>query len=408
MALDVEAIRRDFPILERRIDGKPLVYLDSANTSHKPRQVLEAVDEFYRNHNANLYRGIYALAEEATAMFEDARARIGAFLGAPSPSTIVFTRGTTESINLVAHGWGRKFLRPGDEVLLTEMEHHSNIVPWQFAAQATGATLRYIPLTDDATLDLSDLGSLLTERTKILAVTGMSNALGTLPPLRELIDAAHAAGAVVLVDGAQLVPHHAVNVSDLDCDFLTFSGHKMLGPTASGGLYGRLELLDAMDPFLGGGEMIMEVFRDRSTFKEPPYKFEAGTMNIAEEVGLAAAVDYLTSVGMDDIRRHEQDLTRYTIDGLLEMGARIIGPKDVETRGGEVSFWFDDIHPHDIATVLSDEGVAVRAGHHCAQLVMRRFEVPATTRASLYVYNLKTDVDALLDGLEKARAVFGT
>jgi cysteine desulfurase / selenocysteine lyase len=408
MTLDVEAIRRDFPILERRIDGKPLVYLDSANTSHKPRHVLEALEDFYANHNANLYRGIYTLAEEATAMFEDARARIAAFLGAPSPSTIVFTRGTTESINLVAHGWGRKFLRAGDEILLTEMEHHSNIVPWQFAAEATGATLRYIPLTDDATLDLSVLGSLLTERTQILAVTGMSNALGTLPPLRELIDAAHAVGAVVLVDGAQLVPHHAVNVADLGCDFLTFSGHKMLGPTASGGLYGRAELLDAMDPFLGGGEMIMEVFHDRSTFKEPPYKFEAGTMNIAQEVGLAAAVDYLTGLGMENIRRHEQELTAYTLDGLLEMGARIIGPKDVSARGGEVSFWFDDIHPHDLATVLSEEGVAVRAGHHCAQLVMRRFEVPATTRASLYVYNRMSDVDALLDGLEKARAVFGT
>jgi cysteine desulfurase / selenocysteine lyase len=408
MALDVEAVRRDFPILERRIDGKPLVYLDSAATSQKPVQVLEAEADFYRRHNANAHRGVYTLGEEATNLFEGARAKLATFLGAPSPDTIVFTRGTTESINLVAHGWGRKFLHEGDEVLITEMEHHSNIVPWQFAAQATGAILRYIPLTDDALLDLSDLGSLLTERTKILAVTGMSNALGTLPPLRELIDAAHAVGAVVLVDGAQLVPHNPVNVADLNCDFLTFSGHKMLGPTASGGLYGRPEILDAMDPFLGGGEMIMEVFHDRSTFKAPPLKFEAGTMNIAQQVGLGAAVDYLTALGMDDVRRHEQELTRYTIDGLLESGARIIGPKDVSARGGEVSFWFHDIHPHDLATVLNEDGVAVRAGHHCAQLVMRRFEVPATTRASLYVYNTKDDVDALLDGLEKARAVFAT
>jgi cysteine desulfurase/selenocysteine lyase len=407
MALDVEAIRRDFPILERRIDGKPLVYLDSAATSQKPVQVLDAEADFYRRHNANAHRGVYTLGEEATNLFEGARAKLATFLGAPSPDTIVFTRGTTESINLVAHGWGRKFLHAGDEVLLTEMEHHSNIVPWQFAAQATGASLRYIPLTDDALLDLSDLGSLLTERTKILAVTGMSNALGTLPPLRELIDAAHAVGAVVLVDGAQLVPHHPVNVADLNCDFLTFSGHKMLGPTASGGLYGRAELLDTMDPFLGGGEMIMEVFHDRSTFKAPPLKFEAGTMNIAQQVGLGAAVDYLTRIGMDAVRAHEQELTSYAIDGLLESGARIIGPKDVSTRGGEVSFWFHDIHPHDLATVLNEDGVAVRAGHHCAQLVMRRFEVPATTRASLYVYNTKDDVDALLDGLEKARAVFG-
>ncbi len=406
MTFDIDAIRRDFPILERTFDGKPLVYLDSAATSQKPVSVLEAESDFYRRHNANAHRGVYTLGEEATELFEGARATLAAFVGAPSPDTIVFTRGTTESINLVAHGWGRKFLTAGDEVLLTEMEHHSNIVPWQFAARATGATLRYISLTDDGLLDLSDLGSLLTARTKMLAVTGMSNALGTLPPLRELIDAAHAVGAVVLVDGAQLVPHLAVNVGDLDCDFLTFSGHKMLGPTASGGLYGRAELLEAMDPFLGGGEMIMEVFPDHSTFKEPPLKFEAGTMNIAQQIGLAAAADYLTALGMDAVRRHEEELTAYTIDGLLEMGARIIGPKDVSARGGEVSFWYHDIHPHDLATVLNEEGVAVRAGHHCAQLVMRRFEVPATTRASLYVYNTKKDVDALLDGLEKARAVF--
>ncbi|HJX07733.1 MAG TPA: cysteine desulfurase [Actinomycetota bacterium] len=406
MTFDVEAVRRDFPILSREIGGRPLVYLDSAATSHKPQSVIDAELDFYRLHNANAHRGIYTLAEEATELFEGARDTIARFLGAPSSSTIVFTRGTTESINLVAHGWGRKFLRPGDEVLLTEMEHHSNIVPWQFTAQATGATLRYIPLTDDGLLDLSDLGSLLTGRTKILAVTGMSNALGTFPPLRELIDAAHAVGAIVLVDGAQFVPHHAVNVQDLGCDFLTFSGHKMLGPTASGGLYGRAELLDAMDPFLGGGEMILEVYPDRSTFKEPPYKFEAGTMNLAQQVGLGAAVRYLEGVGMDEIRRHEEDLTAYAIDGLLEAGARIIGPKDVSVRGGEISFWYRDVHPHDIATILSEEGVAVRAGHHCAQLVMRRFEVPATTRASLYLYNTKRDVDALLDGLERAGAIF--
>jgi cysteine desulfurase/selenocysteine lyase len=407
VSFDVDAIRRDFPILAREIEGRPLVYLDSAATSHKPQAVIDAELDFYRLHNANAHRGIYTLAEEATELFEGARATIAGFLGAPSPSTIVFTRGTTESINLVAHGWGRKFLGPGDEVLLTEMEHHSNIVPWQFTADATGATLRYIPLTDDGLLDLSDLGSLLTERTKILAVTGMSNALGTFPPLRELIDAAHAVGAVVLVDGAQLVPHRAVDVLDLGCDFLTFSGHKMLGPTASGGLYGRAEILDAMDPFLGGGEMIMEVFADRATFKEPPYKFEAGTMNLAQQVGLGEAVRYLEGVGMDAIRRHEEELTAYAIDGLLEAGARIIGPKDVAVRGGEISFWYRDVHPHDIATILSEGGVAVRAGHHCAQLVMRRFEVPATTRASLYLYNTKDDVDALLDGLERAGAIFG-
>jgi cysteine desulfurase/selenocysteine lyase len=407
MSVDPVALRADFPIFDRVIDGKRLVYLDSAATSQKPRQVLEAEQAFYRLHNANIHRSIYTLAEEATEAYESARGVLARFLGAPTAASIVSTRGTTESINLVAHGWGRKFLGPGDEILLTEMEHHSNIVPWQFAAQATGATLRYIPLTDDGLLDLTHLGSMLTERTKVLAVTGMSNALGTVPPLRRLIDDAHAVGAVVVVDGAQLVPHHPVDVVELDCDFLAFSGHKMLGPTASGGLYGRPELLDAMDPFLGGGEMIMEVLPDRSTFKEPPLKFEAGTMNIAQQVALATAVDYLSAIGMDEIRAHEERLTKYAIDGLVEAGARIIGPTDASVRGAEISFWYHDVHPHDLATVLSAEGVSVRAGHHCAQPVMRRYGVPATTRASLYLYNTTDDVDALLDALERAHAIFG-
>jgi cysteine desulfurase/selenocysteine lyase len=407
VVLDPVAVRADFPIFDRVIDGHRLVYLDSAATSHKPTAVLEAEADFYRLHNANAHRAIYTLGEEATELFEGARATLASFLGAPSPATIVATRGTTESVNLVAHGWGRKFLGPGDEVLLTEMEHHSNIVPWQLAAAATGATLRYIPLTDDGQLDLSDLGQLLTERTKLLAVTGMSNALGSMPPLRQLADAAHAVGALMLVDGAQLVPHHPVDVVALDCDFLTFSGHKMLGPTASGGLYGKGELLASMDPFMGGGEMIMDVTKERSTYKEPPFRFEAGTMNIAQQIGLAAAVRYLDSVGMDAIRAHEAALTRYAIEGLQEMGARIIGPTDSAERGGEISFWYHDIHPHDLATSLSEDGIAVRAGHHCAQLVMRRFGVPATTRASLYLYNTTDDVDALLDGLEKAAAFFG-
>src|SRR5438034_7063483 len=283
-ALDVERIRKDFPILERRVgpDGdRPLVYLDSANTSQKPRQVIDAITEFYERHNANLYRAVYTIAEEATAMFEGAREKLAAFVGAPDAACIVFNRGTTESVNLVAHGYGTTYLREGDEILLSEVEHHSNLVPWQFAAARTGAVLRFIPLGEDGALDLSTLDGLLTERTKIVAVTGMSNVLGTLTPIRALADAAHAVGAVILVDGAQLVPHHPVDVVDLDVDFLTISGHKMLGPTASGGVYGKLELLERMDPFLGGGEMIMEVFEDHSTFKEPPHRFEAGTMNIA-------------------------------------------------------------------------------------------------------------------------------
>jgi cysteine desulfurase/selenocysteine lyase len=407
MTLDPVALRADFPIFDRVIDGKRLVYLDSAATSQKPRVVLDAERSFYELHNANIHRSIYTLAEEATEAYESARATLARFVGAPQPASIISTRGTTESINLVAHGWGRKFLKPGDEIVLTEMEHHSNIVPWQFAAQATGATLRYLGLTDDGLLDLSGLDGVLTDRTKVLAISGMSNALGTIPPLRQLIDAAHAVGAVVVVDGAQLVPHHPVDVVDLDCDFLAFSGHKMLGPTASGGLYGKLELLEEMDPFLGGGEMIMEVLPDRSTFKAPPLKFEAGTMNIAQQVALATAAEYLTAIGMDEVRAHEERLTKYAIDGLVEAGARIIGPTEAGVRGAEISFWYHDVHPHDLATVLSAEGVSVRAGHHCAQPVMRRFGVPATTRASLYLYNTTEDVDALLDALEKAHAMFG-
>ena len=404
--LDAEAIRRDFPILRRTSHGKPLVYLDSANTSQKPQQVIDAVSEHYSRHNANLYRAVYEIAEEATAMFETARIKLAGFVGAPDPRSIVFTRGTTESLNLVAHGWGRRFLREGDEVLLTDMEHHSNIVPWQLAAQVTGARLRYLGLEADGSLDLGALEGSLTERTKVLAVTGQSNVLGTLPPLRQLADAAHAVGAIVVVDGAQLVPHNPVDVAALGIDFLSISGHKMLGPTASGGLYGRLDLLEEMDPFLGGGEMIVEVLPDLSTYKEPPQKFEAGTMNIAEEIGLAAAIDYLEAIGMDAVREHEKELTRYAIERLEEAGAVVHGPKDVELRGGAVSFWFKDVHPHDLAQVLDQEGVCVRAGHHCAQILMRDLGVPATTRASFYVYNTTSDVDALISALARAESVF--
>jgi cysteine desulfurase/selenocysteine lyase len=404
--LDVARVRADFPILERTINGKPLVYLDSTNTSQRPRQVIDAEREFYERHNANAHRAIYFLGEEATDLYEGARAKAARFVGAEDPATIVFTRGTTESVNLVAHGWGRRFLREGDEILLTEMEHHSNIVPWQFAARDTGATLRYIGLTDDGLLDLSNLESLLTERTKLLAVTGMSNSLGTITPLPRLIEAAHAVGALVLVDGAQLVPHRGADVLALDCDFLAFSGHKMLGPTASGGLYAKRELLEAMDPFLGGGEMISEVFHDHSTFNEVPWKFEAGTMNVAQEVAFAAAIDYLEDLGMDNVAAHEREITAYALERLADAGATIYGPRDVAVRGGVVSFWYRDVHPHDLATIVNEEGVAIRAGHHCNQLVMRRYGVPATARASFYVYNTTEEVDALVDALAKAGEVF--
>jgi cysteine desulfurase/selenocysteine lyase len=405
-ALDVALIREDFPILAREFDGKPLVYLDSAATAQKPLPVIEAESEFYRRYNANAHRGIYTLGEEATERFEGARATIARFFGVTDPARLVFTRGTTEAINLVTHGWGGVHLREGDEILLTEMEHHSNIVPWQLARDATGAGLRYVPLTDDGLLDLSDLGSLLTERTKVLAITGMSNALGTIPPLKQLIDAAHAVGAVAVVDGAQSAPHLATDLDALDADFFAFSGHKMLGPTASGGLIAKREHLEAMSPMFGGGDMIREVFHDRATWNDVPYRFEAGTMQVAQQVGLAAAVEYLQAIGMDAVREHEVELTRYAMDRLLEAGATVYGPKDMEIRGGAVSFWYRDVHPHDLATILNEDGVCIRAGHHCAQLVMRRFGTPATARASFYVYNTREEVDALVDALAKAGDLF--
>lgn len=407
IAMDPRRIREDFPILSTRMAGKPLVYLDSASSSQKPRQVLQAVTEFYEQHYANVHRGIYPLAEEATALYEGAREKLAAFIGAPDPRSIVFTRGTTESINLVAHGWGRKFLREGDEIVLTEMEHHSNIVPWQLCARDTGAVLRYAPITDDGLLELDAVATGITSRTKLVALTGQSNVLGTLPPIHDIADAAHEAGARVLVDGAQFVSHNPVDVTELDVDFLTFSGHKMLGPTASGGLYGQLDLLETMDPFLGGGEMIMEVHAETSTYKGPPWRFEAGTMNIAQSVGLGAAVDYLSDLGMKNVREHEREITAYAMEKLTEAGARIFGPGDPDARGGAVSFWYRDIHPHDLAQVLGQEGVAIRASHHCAQPLMRRLGVPATARASFYVYNTTDEVDRLVEALGKAREVFG-
>lgn len=406
-SLDVARIRKDFPVLSREFSGKPLVYLDSAATSQKPQAVIDAISDFYSNHNANVHRGVYGLAEEATELYEAARAKLAAFIGAPGPSNIVFNRGTTESVNLVAHGYARKFIGEGDEILISQMEHHSNIIPWQMACAATGARLRYIGVTDDGRLDLSDLGSLITERTKLVAVTGMSNVLGTINPVRELADAVHAVGGVILVDGAQLVPHLPVDVMALDSDFLTISGHKMLGPTASGGLYGKLEMLERMDPFLGGGEMINEVFEDHATYNVVPGKFEAGTMNIAQEVGLAAAIDYLESVGMDAVRAHEKDLTDYAIGKLKDAGAVVFGLQDSQDRGGAISFAYKDVHPHDLATILDEQGVSVRAGHHCAQLLMRRFQVPATTRASFHIYNTHEEVDALVDALGRAEEFFG-
>jgi cysteine desulfurase/selenocysteine lyase len=405
--LDVETIRADFPILAREFGGKRVVYLDSAATSQKPAQVIDAEMAFYRLHNANAHRGIYALGEEATEAYEQARSTIARFLGSDDPARLVFTRGTTEAINLVALGWARPRLTEGDEIVLTEMEHHSNIVPWQLAAQATGAQLRYIGLADDGTLDLpDDLGALFTERTKVLAVTAVSNALGTIPPVRALADAAHAAGALVVVDGAQAAPHVPIRVDDLGADFFAFSGHKMLGPTASGGLVATRERLDEMEPVFGGGDMIREVFHDHSTWNDVPFRFEAGTMQVAQQIGLAEAVRYLEALGMDEVRAHERELTAYTMTRLHEVGATVFGPEELDIHSGVVSFWYRDVHPHDLAQILNEEAVCIRAGHHCAQLVMRRFGTPATSRASFSVFNTKDEIDLLIDALATASEVF--
>lgn len=406
-AMDPTRIRKDFPILAGEMSGKPLVYLDSAATSQKPRQVIEALTDFYERSNANVHRGVYELGVEATDRYEGARERIAGFIGAPDPRTFVFTRGSTESINLVAHAWGRRFLEEGDEILLTELEHHSNVVPWQLCARDTGAELRYVPINDGGLIELEAVASLITSRTRLVAITGQSNVLGTRPPIPEIAEMAHEAGAKILVDGAQFVSHNPVDVIELDVDFLTVAGHKMLGPTASGGLYGRLDLLGEMDPFLGGGEMIDEVRPESSTYKEPPWKFEAGTMNIAQEVGLAAAVDYLEDLGMKNVKEHERELTAYALERLQEAGATVFGTADPDLRGGAISFWFKDIHPHDLATILGEQGVAIRAGHHCAQILMRRLGVPATARASFHVYSVRDDVDTLIDALGVAEEVFG-
>ncbi len=401
-------VRDDFPLLRQRMNGKPLVYLDSAATSQKPRVVLDALQNYYSEYNANVHRGIYRIAEEATARYEESRAKIAAFLGAPRPEELVFTRGTTEAINLVAATWGRIRVGAGDEILITEMEHHSNIVPWQLLAAEKGARLRYIPITDEGRLDLDALDTLLTERTKIVSVTHQSNVLGTVNPIRQIADRAHAVGAHLVVDAAQSVPHQAVNVQALGADFLAFSGHKMLGPTGSGGLWARYELLEAMPPYHGGGEMIMLVGLDHSTYKDPPHKFEAGTPNIADSIVLGVAVDYMKRIGLGAIAEHERELTAYAIARLTEEvpGLRLLGPRVPVDRGGAISFTLDVVHPHDVAQVLDQEGIAVRAGHHCAQPLHRRYDVAASVRASLHIYNNRGDIDALTEGLQKVHRMF--
>ncbi len=404
--LDAKKLRQDFPILQQKINGKPLVYLDNAATSQKPLAVLRCLDEYYRSYNANIRRGIHTLSEKATLKYEETRQKVAQFINAPSVHGVVFTRNTTESINLVAYSYARKFLKAGDEILLTEMEHHSNLVPWHLVAQQIGVKLKFIPVTEQGSLDLADIHKLLTERTKILSFTHMSNVLGTINPVRKLAQMAHEAGAVVVVDGAQGAPHLPVDVQHLGCDFYAFSGHKMMGPTGVGVLWGKVELLDMMAPFLGGGEMIHEVWLDRSTYEEVPHKFEAGTPNIAQIIGLGAAVDYLRQLTMPAVAEHEVWLTRIAIEKLQQLeGLQILGT--APERGAAISFLLPGVHAHDLSTVLDSEGVAIRAGHHCAQPLMRKLDIPSTARASLYVYNLPEEIDILVNAIKKARKMFG-
>ncbi len=405
--IDYSHLTPDFPILERRVHGKPLVFLDSAASSQKPIQVLDAMDAIYRSHYANVHRGAYLLSEETTTAYEEARGKVARFINAGSRSEVVFTRGATTALNTVAFGWGMDHLQAGDRILLTMMEHHANVVPWQLVARRTGAELVYLPMTDDYQLDLDRLPEFLDERVKVFSFTGMSNVTGTMPPVAELARMARAVGALVIVDAAQLITHAPVDVQRLEADAIAFSGHKMLGPTGIGALWGRPALLEEMEPFEGGGEMISDVRLDGSTWAPVPHKFEAGTPPFVEAIGLGAATDYLEKIGMGEVRRHGQDLTAYALQQLAGLPAvRVFGPADLDRRGGVISFTLGDIHPHDVATILDQEGVAVRAGHHCAKPLTRALGVPATVRASFQVYNTREDVDALLAGLRKVQEVF--
>jgi len=407
MTLDVSRLRQDFPILEREVrPGVPLVYLDSTATSQKPVSVIAAMDEFYRRSNANIHRGVHTLAEESTALYEQARVKISKFINSSSPRQIIYTRNTTESINLVAHTWARANLKAGDLIILTEMEHHSNLVPWYILATERGVRLEYVEVTGDGLLDPDSYQALLKQSPKLVSFTHMSNVLGTINPAAEMIRLAHEAGAVTVVDGAQSVPHFQVDVQALDVDFLAFSAHKMCGPTGIGALYGKTQLLESMPPFLGGGDMIREVHLGSFKPNALPYKFEAGTPAIAESVGFGEAVDYLTRVGMDDIAAHEHEVTEYALERLEEIpGVKVYGPA-ADQKGGVASFTLDGIHPHDVAQILDRDGIAIRAGHHCAQPLHEKLGLPATSRASFYLYNTKDEVDKLVEGLYKVKEYF--
>jgi cysteine desulfurase/selenocysteine lyase len=404
--LDVERVRADFPILKREVHGKRLVYLDNAATTQKPRSVIDALVDYYSRYNSNVHRSVHTLGEEATAAYEASREKTAKFVGAPTKG-LVFLRGTTEATNLIRFAWGEGNVKKGDVLVTTLMEHHSNIVPWQLLAKKKEATLKFVGLNEDGTLDMGQFEELLKESPRLVAVTHCSNVLGTINDVAQICAKAKRAGATTVVDGAQAVPHMPVNIESIGCDFYAFSGHKMLGPTGIGALVGRKELLESMEPFQGGGEMIKEVFLDHSTWNEIPYKFEAGTVNIADAIGLGAAVDYLSMIGMAKVREHEVRLVEYALETLAKVkGFRQYGPSDPGRKGGVISFNLADVHPHDLATILDEEGIAIRSGHHCAQPLMRWLDVSATSRASFHVYNSYDDLDALKSGLEKAGAIF--
>ena len=405
--LDTVAIRADFPILAELVHERPLVYLDNAATSQKPRVVIDALRTYYETYNANIHRGLHALSERATAEYEAARVGVARFINAAHPHEVIFTRGTTEAINLVARSWGDANIGEGDEILLTEMEHHSNLVPWQMLAQRRDAALRYIPIDAEGRIDLETYARMFGPRTRLVTVTHMSNVLGTITPAADLIRIAHAHGVPVMLDAAQSIPHVPVDVQALDADFVAFSGHKMLGPTGIGALYGREALLDAMEPLFGGGSMIRVVELHQSSWTGLPDKLEGGTPNIAGAIGLGAAVDYLQTVGMPNVTAHEHQLTEYALAQLSDLeDVRVFGPPDAQERGGVISFYVGDVHPHDVGTLLDAEGIAVRAGHHCAQPLMRKLGVAATVRASMYLYNTAAEVDCLAEGITRAKAFF--
>ena len=405
---DVNEVRKDFPVLSRDVYGKPLVYLDNAATSQKPRAVIQTLTDYYERYNSNVHRGVHALSMQATDKYEEARHKVANFIGAPEAESIIWTRNTTESINLVAMTWAIDNIMPGDEIVTTQMEHHSNLVPWQKVVNDQQAVLKIIPLSKDGTLDLSDIDSYITPKTKLLAICHVSNSLGTINPVRELTKKAHAVGAKVLLDGAQSVPHMPVNVEELDCDFMAFSGHKMLAPTGIGSLYVKMDILQDIDPFMRGGEMVLEVWNDRATWNDLPMRFEAGTPNIADAIAMGAAVDYLTELGMDNVRKHEVQVTEHAITGLKEIEELdLLGPLDLAQRGGILPFHNSEIHPHDLGTFLDQEGIAIRTGHHCTMPLMRSMGLVATARASLYVYNTEEEVDKLVTVLKNGMRYFG-